>query len=93
MSRSQRYLIFAAAILVTGVISGLAGASTTLLLRAIEHLIYGYTQGPMLVGVRHASIGRRVIGPAFGTAVTRLPLPSETPETGRASPRRQLASV
>jgi H+/Cl- antiporter ClcA len=72
VSRSQRYLIFAAAILVTGVISGLAGASMTLLPRAIEHLIYGYTQGPMLVGVRHASIGRRVIGPAFGCALAGL---------------------
>ncbi|HUH72746.1 MAG TPA: hypothetical protein VLZ05_30195 [Mycobacterium sp.] len=55
VSRWQRHVIFAAAIVVTGVISGLAGTSTTLLLRVIEHLTYGYTQGPMLVGVRQAS--------------------------------------
>jgi H+/Cl- antiporter ClcA len=72
VNRSQRLLVFAAAILVTGVLGGAAGASTTLLVRAIEHLTYGYSQGPMLVGVRHASIERRVIGPTIGCALAGL---------------------
>ena len=72
MSRSQRYLTFAAAILVTGVLAGLAGASTTVLVRAIEHLTYGYTQGPMLVGVRDAPITRRLIGPTLGCSLAGL---------------------
>lgn len=37
--------------LVTGVDAGVMGASTTLLLRAIDHLTYGYTGGPMLAGM------------------------------------------
>jgi hypothetical protein len=41
----QRHLIFAAAILVIGVVAGVMGASTTLLPRAIEHMTYGYTAG------------------------------------------------
>jgi len=72
VSYSQRYLIFAAAILVTGVVAGVAGASTTLLLRAIEHLTYGYTQGPMLIGVKLAPTMRRLIGPALGCALAGL---------------------
>jgi H+/Cl- antiporter ClcA len=72
VSYSQRYLIFAAAILVTGVVAGVTGASTTLLLRAIEHLTYGYIQGPMLVGVKLAPTMRRLIGPALGCALAGL---------------------
>ncbi|MBV8927659.1 MAG: chloride channel protein [Mycobacteriaceae bacterium] len=72
MSRTQRYVTFAAAILVAGVLSGVAGGATTVLVRTIEHLTYGYTQGPMLVGVRQASVPRRVIGPAVGCALAGL---------------------
>ncbi|MGO9352743.1 MAG: chloride channel protein [Mycobacterium sp.] len=68
----QRYLIFAAAILVTGVVAGVMGASTTLLLRAIEHVTYGYTGGPMLAGVRLAPTMRRLMGPALGCALAGL---------------------
>lgn len=69
MTRTQRYLTFAAAILVTGVLSGIAGGFTTLLVKAIEHLTYGYAQGPLLTGVKHASIERRMLGPAIGCAL------------------------
>jgi H+/Cl- antiporter ClcA len=68
----QRHLIFVAAILVTGVVAGVMGASTTLLLRAIEHLTYGYTGGPMLAGVRLAPTMRRLMGPALGCALAGL---------------------
>ncbi|MDT5303368.1 MAG: hypothetical protein QOG79_6629, partial [Mycobacterium sp.] len=62
VSRSQRYLTFAAAILVTGVLSGVVGGFTTVLVRTLEHLSFGYDQGPLLIGVRDASIERRLIG-------------------------------
>jgi H+/Cl- antiporter ClcA len=62
----QRYVTFAAAILVTGVLSGVAGGFTTVVVHAIEHLTYGYAQGPLLTGVKDASIERRLIGPALG---------------------------
>ena len=52
VSCSQRYFIFAAAILVTGVLSGVVGGFTTVLVRTLEHLSFGYDQGPLLIGVR-----------------------------------------
>jgi len=72
VTRTQRYLTFAAAILVTGVLSGIAGGFTTLLVRGIEHLTFGYTQGPLLVGIKDASIMRRLLGPAIGCALAGL---------------------
>ena len=68
MTRIQQYVTFAAAILVTGVLSGIAGGFTTLVVKAIEHLVYGYEQGPLLTGVKDASIERRLLGPAIGCA-------------------------
>jgi H+/Cl- antiporter ClcA len=72
MTRTQQYLTFAAAILVTGVLSGIAGGFTTLLVKAIEHLAYGYTQGPLLTGIKSATIERRLLGPAIGCALAGL---------------------
>ena len=43
VSRTQQYLTFAAAILVTGVLSGIAGGFTTVVVKAIEHVAYGFT--------------------------------------------------
>jgi H+/Cl- antiporter ClcA len=72
MTRTQQYLTFAAAILVTGVLSGVAGGFTTLVVKAIEHLTYGYTQGPMLTGIKDATIERRLLGPTIGCALAGL---------------------
>ena len=72
MSRSRPYRLFAAAILVTGVLSGLVGGSITVLVRAVQHLTYGYTEGPLLLGVIAASPERRLLGPAVGCAVAGL---------------------
>ena len=69
MTRTQQYLTFAAAILVTGVVSGIAGGFTTVLVKAIEHLTFGYEQGPLLTGVKDAPIWRRMAGPAIGCAL------------------------
>jgi H+/Cl- antiporter ClcA len=72
VTRTQRYLTFAAAIFVTGVLSGIAGGFTTVLVRTIEHIVFGYTQGPLLSGVSHSSIERRLLGPALGCALAGL---------------------
>jgi H+/Cl- antiporter ClcA len=72
VTRTQRYLTFAAAILVAGVLSGVAGGATTVLVRTIEHITYGFEQGPLLIGVRDAPIERRLIGPALGCALAGL---------------------
>jgi H+/Cl- antiporter ClcA len=72
MNRVRPYLSFAAAILVTGVLGGLIGGSVTLLVRAVQRLIYGYTQGPLLLGVAAASPERRLLGPAVGCAMAGL---------------------
>jgi H+/Cl- antiporter ClcA len=72
VTKAQRYLTFAAAILVTGVVSGFAGGFTTVVVKAIEHLAYGYEQGPLLAGVQHASIPRRLLGPAIGCTLAGL---------------------
>jgi H+/Cl- antiporter ClcA len=72
MTRTQQYVTFAAAILVTGVLSGVAGGFTTILVRTIEHVAYGYVQGPLLTGVKDASIERRLLGPAIGCGLAGL---------------------
>lgn len=69
MSCARAYLAFGAAILVTGAFSGLIGRAVTLLARAVQHLAYGYSQGPLLLGVIAASPERRLLGPAIGCAL------------------------
>ena len=72
LSRTQRCVTLAAAILVAGVLSGIAGGATTLLVRLVEHLSFGYSAGPLLVGVMDASIERRIAGPAIGCALAGM---------------------
>ncbi|HME47610.1 chloride channel protein [Mycobacterium sp.] len=72
MSRAWRYLTFAAAIVVAGVLSGVAGGATTVLVRVIEHVTYGYSEGPLLVGVLYTPVERRIAGPAIGCALAGL---------------------
>jgi len=45
----------------TGVGAGLAGAALMGLLRAVQHVSYGYASGPFLDGVTRSSMGRRVL--------------------------------
>lgn len=52
-----------------GLLAGLAGAATTLLLHTIEHLTYHYTFGSLLDGVTGASHVRRIVGPMIGGAL------------------------
>jgi H+/Cl- antiporter ClcA len=54
---------------VVGLVAGLAGVATTLLLHAVEHLTYHYTFGSLLEGVTGASPVRRAVGPMIGGAL------------------------
>ena len=52
-----------------GLLAGVAGAATTLLLHAIEHLTYHYSFGTLLTGVGDSSPVRRALGPMIGGAL------------------------
>lgn len=65
----RRTLEYACAVVVIGLLAGLAGAATTLLLHAVEHLIYHYSFGSLLSGVGVSSPVRRAVGPMIGGAL------------------------
>jgi H+/Cl- antiporter ClcA len=65
----RRTIEFACAVMLIGILAGAAGAGTTLLLHAVEHLTYHYTFGTLLSGVDDSSRVRRAIGPMIGGAL------------------------
>ncbi len=69
---SRRTLEFGCAIVIFGLLAGVAGAATTLLLHGIEHLTYHYSFGTLLAGVGDASPVRRALGPMIGGALAGL---------------------
>ena len=69
---SRRTLEFGCGIIVVGLLAGVAGLCTTLLLRAVEHLTYHYSFGTLLVGVTGSSPVRRALGPMVGGALAGL---------------------
>ncbi|AFM18666.1 chloride channel protein EriC [Mycolicibacterium chubuense NBB4] len=60
---------FGCAILVIGLLAGLAGAATTLVLHGVEHATYHYTLGTLLSGVESSTHLRRAVGPMLGGAL------------------------
>ena len=68
----RRDLEFGCAVLAIGLLAGLAGAATTLLLHAVEHLTFHYSFGSLLDGVTGSSPVRRAIGPTVGGALAGL---------------------
>lgn len=66
---SRRTLEYACAIVIFGLLAGVAGAATTLLLHGVEHLTYHYTFGTLLTGVGDSSPARRAVGPMIGGAL------------------------
>ncbi|OBF34100.1 chloride ion channel protein [Mycobacterium sp. ACS1612] len=66
---SRRTVEFGCAIVIVGLLAGVAGAATTLLLHAIEHLTYHYSFGSLLTGVGGSSPVRRAVGPMIGGAL------------------------
>ncbi len=66
---SRRTLEFGCAIVIIGLLAGVAGAATTLLLHGVEHLTYHYQFGTLLAGVGDSSPVRRALGPMIGGAL------------------------
>ncbi|TRW79357.1 chloride ion channel protein [Mycolicibacterium sp. 018/SC-01/001] len=66
---SRRGLEFGCAIVVIGLLAGVAGAATTLLLHAVEHITYRYSFGTLLTGVENSGPWRRALGPMVGGAL------------------------
>lgn len=66
---TRRTVEYACAVVVIGLLAGVAGAATTLLLHAVEHAVYDYSFGTLLSGVGDSSPVRRAIGPMVGGAL------------------------
>jgi len=60
---------FGCAIVLVGLLAGAAGAATTVLLHAVEHLTYRYDFGTLLTGVENSGVLRRMLGPMLGGAL------------------------
>jgi H+/Cl- antiporter ClcA len=99
---NRRTVEFGCAIVIIGLSAGVAGAATTLLLHAVEHLTYHYTFGTLLTGVGDSSPVRRAIGPMVGGALagcgwwilrrrTEVPGLAETITSHRAIPRVSMS--
>lgn len=95
----RRLLEFGCGVLAVGLLAGVAGAATTLLLHYIEHLTYHYHLGTLLTGVGAAGHIRRATGPMIGGALAGLgwwllrrrgPVPSLT---ATISAHRPLARI
>ncbi len=66
---TRRTVEYACAVVVIGLLAGVAGAATTLLLHWVEHLVYNYSFGTLLTGVGQSSPVRRAVGPMIGGAL------------------------
>lgn len=99
---TRRTVEFGCAIVIIGLLAGVAGAATTLLLHAVEHLTYHYTFGTLLSGVGGSSPVRRAIGPMVGGALagcgwwilrrrTDVPGLTETIKNHRPIPRLPMS--
>jgi H+/Cl- antiporter ClcA len=68
----RRNADFFCAVIIVGLLAGVAGLATTSLLRFIEHLTYHYTFGSLLQGVAASSPIRRAVGPMIGGGLAGL---------------------
>ena len=83
-----------------GLLAGLAGLATTVLLDFIEHLTYHYSFGSLLDGVTGSSPIRRAVGPMVGGALAgfgwwllrrRVVVPTVSAAIARPGPVPRLA--
>lgn len=65
-------LDFFCAVIIVGLLAGVAGLATTFVLRAVQHATYHYSFGALLAGVAASSPIRRVLGPMVGAALAGL---------------------
>lgn len=63
---------FFCAVVIVGLLAGVAGLSTTVVLRFVEHLTYHYAFGSLLDGITGSSPVRRALGPMVGGALAGL---------------------
>lgn len=66
---SRRTVEYPCAVVLVGLLAGLAGAATTWLLHLVEHLTYAYSFGTLLTGVGDSAPVRRALGPMLGGAL------------------------
>ena len=71
-SRPRPNLDFFCAVVIVGVLAGVAGLATTEVLRFVQHVTYNYTFGTLLHGVAGSSPVRRAVGPMVGGALAGL---------------------
>ena len=69
---TRRTLVFSSAVVVIGLLAGVAGAATTVFLDFVEHLTYHYSFGSLLDGVSDSSRIRQAFGPMIGAALAGL---------------------
>ncbi|OBI21724.1 chloride ion channel protein [Mycobacterium sp. E2462] len=62
-------LDFFAAAIIVGLLAGVAGVATTVVLRLVQHATYHYQFGAMLAGVAASGLVRRTVGPMIGGAL------------------------
>jgi H+/Cl- antiporter ClcA len=60
---------FFCAVVIVGLLAGVAGLATTVLLRFVEHLTYHYGFGTLLAGIAGSGPLRRMLGPMIGGAL------------------------
>lgn len=65
-------LDFFCAVIIVGLLAGVAGLATTFVLRAAQHATYHYSFGALLAGVAASSPVRRVVGPMIGAGLAGL---------------------
>ncbi|OBA84117.1 chloride ion channel protein [Mycobacterium sp. 1164966.3] len=68
----RRNLDFYCAVVIVGLLAGVAGLATTVVLRSVEHLTYHYTFGTLLAGITGSSPLRRALGPMAGGALAAV---------------------
>jgi H+/Cl- antiporter ClcA len=68
----RRNLDFFCAVVIVGLLAGVAGLATTEVLRFVEHVTYHYSFGPLLTGITGSSPVRRALGPVVGGALAGL---------------------
>ncbi|WP_231985238.1 chloride channel protein [Mycobacterium sp. E796] len=72
MHSSARNLDFFCAVVIVGLLAGVAGLATTEVLRFVEHVTYHYSFGTLLTGITGSSPVRRALGPMVGGALAGL---------------------
>ncbi len=58
--------------IIVGLLAGVAGLATTVVLRFVEHVTYHYIFGTLLAGVTDSSPVRRAVGPMVGGALAAV---------------------